>query len=101
MSEKSPRGKEALEIFGRIDGKFTDENVRLWRNICCVNPDIGGNNGSGECKACSIGVRPPPKGEDELRQQGWCHAWYKKSQELQIKERKARIEKATGQRFKQ
>jgi len=84
------RGDEALETLTEIAGKHTDDNVLKWRSICCVNPDIGGNNGSGECPECPIGK--PPTDEDY----SWCHEWFTASQKLRLKTRLENIERYVG-----
>ncbi len=84
------RGDEALEALNRIKGRFTDENIVLWRNVCCVVPDIGGNHGTGMCRDCPIGV--PPSEEEH----GWCHDWYVASVKLRSRKRIERIEKYVG-----
>ena len=77
------RGTEAVQILTDIKGRISDENVRRWRNVCCVNPNVG-------CRNCPIGI--PPKDEDH----GWCHEWFVASMRLSLKTRLDRINKYVG-----
>ena len=90
------RGEEALAILREIKGKFSDENIYKWRNVCCVGPDISDNNGLGECISCPIGQRPPPKKEDQRLQYGWCHDWYEASWKLRLRRRLENIRSVLG-----
>ena len=81
---------KALQILREIKGKFTDENILKWRNICCVNPDISNNNESGICRDCPIAV--PPKDEKH----GWCHDWWEASIKLSLRHRLEKIEQYIG-----
>ena len=75
------RGEEALQVLSEIKGKFTDENIRKWRDVCCVNPDISDKNGSWICKTCPI-MNPPEEEGD-----GGCHDWYEASIKLRLRTR--------------
>ena len=83
------RGDEALEILTRFRGEaITDANVRLWRDVCCVNPDLG-------CAPVYIkeegivirayGCPECPLGKEK------CHLFYEASWKLRLKDRLARI----------
>jgi len=81
------RGAEALQVLSEIKGKFTDENIRKWRDVCCVNPDISNNNGSGICRTCPIAKPPEEEGW------GWCHDWFEASMKLRLRTRLERLRK--------
>jgi len=74
------RGDTAINILTEIKGKFTDENILKWRNVCCVNPSIG-------CKNCPVGSPPQKEGW------GWCHTWYEASVKLRLRRRLESIKK--------
>jgi len=86
------RGEEALRTLSEIKGKMTKKNIRRWRDICCVNPDISNNNGSGICRTCPIAKQP----EDE--KYGWCHDWYEASIKLRLKTRLEKLQKLANLR---
>lgn len=92
------RGEVALQILSEIKGKFTEENIIKWRNVCCVNPDISNNNGSGICRTCPIAKRPRPPKTREDAVHGWCHEWFVASQKLRLKMRLENIRKYLGLR---
>ncbi len=77
------RGVDAIQILTEIKGRMSDENIIKWRNVCCVNPNIG-------CRACPIGV--PPKDEAH----GWCHSWFEASLKLRLRKRLENIKKYVG-----
>ncbi len=89
------RGEEALQILSEIKGKFTDENIRKWRDVCCVDPDIGDNNGSGVCR-CPIAKRPRPPITKDDPVHGWCHDWCEASLKLRLRTRLKNIRKYVG-----
>lgn len=87
------RGEEAMQVLSEIKGKFTDENIRKWRDVCCVNPDISNNNGSGICRTCPIAKRPRPPQTKEDKEHGWCHDWFEASLKLRLRTRLEKLRK--------
>lgn len=84
------RGDEARELLARFASEaITEANVRLWRDICCVNPDLGcapvyirDDNGdvvrAYGCPECPLG---------KMR----CHEFYEASWKLRLKDRLKRV----------